>query len=83
MLTNLDNPFQMINMIKQGGNPQQLVMGMLEQKAQQGNPVFKNLLNMVQQGDTQGVESIVRNMAKEKGIDFDTEFNSFRRKFGL
>ena len=73
---------QLINMIKQG-NPQQIVMRMLEQRAQQGNPVFKNLLNKVQQGDTQGVETIVRNMAKEKGIDFDTEFNSFRRKFGL
>lgn len=73
---------QLINMVKQG-NPQQIVMRMLEQRAQQGNPVFKNLLNKVQQGDTQGVETIVRNMAREKGIDFDTEFNSFRRKFGL
>ena len=73
---------QLINMVKQG-NPQQIVMRMLEQRAQQGNPVFKNLLNKVQQGDTQGDETIVRNMAKEKGIDFDTEFNSFRRKFGL
>ena len=73
---------QLVNMVKQG-NPQQIVMGMLEQRAQQGNPVFKNLLNKVQQGDTQGVETIVRNMAKEKGIDFDTEFNSFKRQFGL
>lgn len=73
---------QLVNMVKQG-NPQQIVMGMLEQRAQQGNPVFKNLLNKVQQGDTQGVETIVRNMAREKGIDFDTEFNSFRRQFGL
>lgn len=73
---------QFVNMVKQG-NPQQIVMGMLEQRAQQGNPVFKNLLNKVQQGDTQGVETIVRNMAREKGIDFDTEFNSFKRQFGL
>ena len=73
---------QLVNMVKQG-NPQQIVMGMLEQRAQQGNPVFKNLLNKVQQGDNQCVETIVRNMAREKGIDFDTEFNSFRRQFGL
>ena len=73
---------QLVNMVKQG-NPQQIVRGMLEQRAQQGNPVFKNLLNKVQQGDTQGVETIVRNMAQEKGIDFDTEFNSFKRQFGL
>lgn len=78
----MNNTIHMVNMVKQG-NPQQIVMGMLEQRAQQGNPVFKNLLNMVQQGDTQGVETIVRNMAREKGIDFDTEFNSFKRRFGL
>jgi hypothetical protein len=78
----MNNTLHMINMVKQG-NPQQIVMGMLEQRAQQGNPVFKNLLNKVQQGDTQGVETIVRNMAREKGIDFDTEFNSFKRRFGL
>ena len=78
----MNNTIHMVNMVKQG-NPQQIVMGMLEQRAQQGNPVFKNLLNMVQQGDTQGIETIVRNMAREKGIDFDTEFNAFRRKFGL
>jgi hypothetical protein len=78
----MNNTLHMINMVRQG-NPQQIVMGMLEQRAQQGNPVFKNLLNKVQQGDTQGVETIVRNMAREKGIDFDTEFNSFKRQFGL
>lgn len=78
----MNNTIHMVNMVRQG-NPQQIVMGMLEQRAQQGNPVFKNLLNMVQQGDTQGVETIVRNMAREKGIDFDTEFNSFKRRFGL
>lgn len=78
----MNNTLHMINMVRQG-NPQQIVMGMLEQRAQQGNPVFKNLLSKVQQGDTQGVETIVRNMAREKGIDFDTEFNSFKRRFGL
>lgn len=72
-----------INMVKNGGNPQQIVMTMLQERAQQGNPIFANILDKVQHGDTQGVESIVRNMAKEKGIDFDKEFNSLKRKFGL
>lgn len=82
MLINNDMMY-FINNLKQNGNPQQVVMSMLQQRAQQGNPVFQNLLGMVQNGDTQGIEKVVRNMAKEKGIDFDTEFNSFRRKFGL
>lgn len=81
MPTNMNNPMEMINMIK-NGNPQQMVMMMLEQRASQ-NPMFANILNLVQSGDSQGVETIVRNMAKEKGMDFDREFNSFRRTFGL
>lgn len=72
---------EIVNMIK-NGNPQQLVMGMLQQKANQ-NPMFANILNLVQAGDTQGVENIVRNMFTEKGMDFDKEFNSFKRKFGF
>lgn len=81
MPTNMNNPIEMINMIK-NGNPQQMVMNMLEQRASQ-NPMFANILNLVQSGDSQGVETIVRNMAREKGMDFDKEFNSFRRRFGL
>lgn len=72
---------EIVNMIK-NGNPQQLIMGMLQQKANQ-NPMFANILNLVQAGDTQGVENIVRNMFTEKGMDFDKEFNSFKRTFGF
>ena len=64
------------------GNPQQLVMGMLKQRAS-GNPIFANLLSLAQNGNTAEIENIVRNLAQERGIDFDTEFNSFRQMFGL
>ena len=59
-----------------------MVMNMLAQRAGQ-DPMFANILNLVQSGDSQGVETIVRNLAKEKGMDFDKEFNSFKRTFGL
>ena len=45
------------------------------------NPMFKNLATLVKSGDTQQVETVVRNIAKEKGIDFDKEFNSFKQMF--
>ena len=62
-------------------NPQELVMNMLQQRASQ-NPMFKNLVTLVQEGNTQEVETVVRNIAKEKGVDFDKEFNSFKQMFG-
>ena len=64
------------------GNPQQLVMSMLQQRAS-GNPIFANLLSLAQNGNTAEIENVVRNLARERGIDFDTEFNSFRQMFGL
>ena len=65
-----------------GTSPQQLVLGMLQQTAA-SNPIFANILNLAQSGNTREIENVVRNMAREKGIDFDKEVNSFRQTFGL
>lgn len=42
------------------------------------NPVFNNLINMAENGDNKGVENFARNMLKEKGMDFDKEFSTFK-----
>ena len=72
---------QFVNMMK-NGNPEQMMMSMLEQSAQ-NNPILENLLNMAKNNDSEGIESYVRNVAKEKGIDYDKEINSFKQMFGL
>lgn len=68
-----------INMVK-SNDPQQFVMNMLQERADT-NPIAQNLLGLVQSGNTADVEKVVRNIAKEKGIDFDKEFNSFKQTF--
>ena len=80
-MPNINNMMEFMQMAKTG-NPQQLVMGMLQQRAQ-GNPIFANILSLAQSGNTGEIENIVRNMAKERGVDFDKECNSFRQMFGL
>lgn len=75
------NPMQIIQLIKQGQNPQQLVMMMLQQQA--NTPLGANLLQLAQQGQTTEIEKIARNICKEKGVDFDQEFNNFRKNLGL
>ena len=77
-ISDMNNFMQMAR----NGNPQQMVMNMLQQNAR-GNPIFANILSLAQNGNTQEIENIVRNMARERGIDFDKEFNSFRQMFGL
>lgn len=75
------NPFQMIQMLK-GGNPQSFVFQMLEQNAQ-NNPFFANILQLAKSNKTTEIEQIAINMCKEKGIDFNKEFNSFKNNLGL
>lgn len=74
------NGFQLIQMIKSGSNPQQLVMSVLNQRAQE-NPMFANMLKLANTNDTKGLEQIARNLAKERGMDFDKEFANFRQIF--
>lgn len=82
MLENSNNILQFVSLIKNNPNPQTIVMNELQRRAQ-NNPVLGNIATLVQNGDTQGVETIVRNIAKERGIDFDKEFNSFKQMFRL
>lgn len=67
----------LLQAIRNGANPQQLVMGMLE--GQMANtPMGKNLLKLVKENRTSEIEQIARNICAEKGIDFDKEFASFK-----
>jgi len=43
------NPMQLIQMIKGGQNPQQLVMNILQQQGQ-NNPILNNAMNLAQGG---------------------------------
>ena len=76
------NPIQLIQMIRSGQNPQQLMMNVLQQRTQ-GNPLYENLFNLAQQVKTADIETISRTMFKEQGMDFDKEFNSFKQMLGL
>lgn len=76
------NPMQFMQLIRGGQNPQQLVLGMMEQQMS-GNPMGENLINLAKQGDSASIEQIVRNIAQSKGINFDQEFASFRQMLGL
>lgn len=76
------NPMQMMQFIRQSGNPKQFVMNMLEQQSG-NNPMMKNLFNLAKQNKTQDIEQIARNMMREQGKDFDKEFTNFKQMIGL
>lgn len=76
------DPNQLIQMIKNGANPQQLMLNVLENQMR-GTPTGDNLINMIKQGRTSEIEQFARNFSKQNGKDFDTEFNNFKKMLGI
>ena len=76
------NPMQIIAMIKNGQNPQQLVLSMLENQMG-GTPMGNNLLQMARNGQSADIEKFARNLFESRGMDFDKEFNSFKSQMGF
>ena len=74
------NPMQLVAQIKQGKNPQQMMLKILESQAQ-GNPVMSNLLTMAKENLTADIEKFARNLAASQGLDFDKEFTRFRKQY--
>lgn len=74
------NPMQLIQLIKGGNNPQQLIMNILQQQAG-NNPILNNAMNLAQNSNVNGLEMIARNIAQQKGLDFDKQFANFKQYF--
>jgi hypothetical protein len=68
---------KLLQAIRSGANPQQLVMGVLEGQMA-STPMGKNLLQLVKENRTDEIEKIARNICEQHGIDFDKEFASFK-----
>jgi hypothetical protein len=77
--------FQMnwfMDQIKKGYRPEQVTMNLLESQMK-GTPMGDNLIKLAREGNGAELERIARNLAAQRGIDFDKEFAAFRKKFGL
>lgn len=70
------NPMQLLQALNT--NPQQFV-----KQALGNNPMVNNLMNLISNKDAKGLEEMARNMAKEKGIDADKLYNTYKQKLGV
>ena len=59
-------------------NPKNIAINMLKNNT---NPIFANLIEMANKGDTKGLEQFARNYMKDNGRDYDKEFNDFKSMF--
>ena len=71
------NPINIIKQYMTQGLTPQNILGKMNIQ----NPILNNVMSMAKNGDTSGVETFARNICKQKGLDFDTEFNKFKNNF--
>lgn len=74
----MNNPLQFMSMLKSIKNPKEAVISMVKSN---NNPMVKNLVEMAEKDNTEGVENFARNFLKEQGRDFDKEFSEFTKNF--
>ena len=72
------NPLNVIKGMMGNMNPKNIVMNMLKGNT---NPIFANLIEMANKNDVKGLENFARNYMKDKGRDYDKEFNDFKSMF--
>lgn len=73
---------EIIQFIKSGNNPEQVILSMLQTNSK-NNPVMMNILQLAKQGNYKQIEQVARNLAQQRGVDFDKEFTNFRKTLGL
>lgn len=76
------NPVQLVQMIKNGQNPQQLMISILENRMS-GTPMGDNLIRLARENRGAEIEQIARNLYSQQGRDFDKEFLQFKNMLGL
>lgn len=76
------DPMKVIQLIRGGANPQQIMMKFLEDELQ-NTPLGVNLLDLAKNNRSAEIEQIARNIYQQRGLDYDTEFNAFKQMLGL
>lgn len=74
----MNNPMQMMNLLKGAKNPKDAVINMIKSN---NNPMIKNLVEMAEKGQNDKIEEFARNLFREQNKDFDQEFNNFKSMF--
>lgn len=76
------NPMQIIQAIRSGQNPQEIVMSIVQERMG-STPMGQNIINLVQNNKTDEIEQIAKNICQQRGVDYDKEFTAFRQRLGL
>lgn len=73
----MKNPMDFFKMIKAMRNPQEAIIEMVGGN----NPILKNAVEMAKNGKNDDLMQLAQNLCKEKGIDFEKDFNKFSQDY--
>ena len=74
------NPLQFVQAMR---NPQEFMQKMMDNSQVMQNPMAKNAIEMYQKGDTQGLQAMAENLAKERGTTVDDMKSQIMAQFGM
>ena len=72
-----------INMFGAMRNPQSFIQQAMNNTQLMQNPIARNTIEMMQKGDSKGLERMARNLCREKGMDPDELLKQVKQQFGL
>lgn len=76
----MNNPFQLMQMAR---NPQGFIQNLMNNSQFMQNPIGRNAFELYQKGDKQGLNDLVDNLCKEKGINRQDLEKQIRSQFGM
>ena len=74
------NPLQFMKAMR---NPQEFMKNVMNNNEIMQNPMARNAMEMYQKGDTQGLQAMAENLAKERGTTVDDMKSQIMAQFGM
>ena len=74
------NPLQFMKAMR---NPQEFMKNIMNNNEIMQNPIAKNAMEMYKNGDTQGLQAMAENLAKERGTTPQQVQEIIKKQFGM
>lgn len=76
----MNNPIQFVQSMR---NPQAFMQQAMNNSILMQNPIARNALQMYQKGDKEGINQLVNNLCRERGMQPEEAYKQIKSQFGI
>lgn len=76
----MNNPMQLLQAMR---NPQLFIQNAMKNSQIMQNPIAKNAIEMYQKGDSKGINDLMSNLCKERGINPEEAQSKIKSMLGM